>query len=305
MSEFPRGEAPGNPDGGEDIARGAGRSAAGAESRAGGAGTETASAAGTRDRTGDGAGAGEAGFENAPGTDALPSMEDTQASAAGGASGEGRPGSTDTPAGQAGVNIPGLPGLPGGAPRQGAPASNGSDGTGGGAYGRNPGQVVTVQGRGQGSGRDTRQNSRSGTLTPGEQVAILDGKLERSMGEFDTMILEEQAARRRAQREQGQSEPTRTASAAGAVEGESGKEGGFGREIGGGRYSVGGGMGGVGSGRAAQNTAKYPPPSDIPSGNDDDVVARQLREAAMREPDPAVREKLWAEYRKYKGIKQP
>ena len=33
-----------------------------------------------------------------------------------------------------------------------------------------------------------------------------------------------------------------------------------------------------------------------------DIVARQLREAAMREPDPAVREKLWDEYRKYKGI---
>jgi hypothetical protein len=63
-------------------------------------------------------------------------------------------------------------------------------------------------------------------------------------------------------------------------------------------------MGGVGggSGEIPQDTAKYPPPKDIPSGNDDDVVARQLREAAMREEDPAVREKLWDEYRKYKGI---
>jgi hypothetical protein len=70
---------------------------------------------------------------------------------------------------------------------------------------------------------------------------------------------------------------------------------------------VGGGMGGVtgGGGSVPQNTAKYPPPADIPNGNNDDVVARQLREAAMREPDAAVREKLWAEYRKYKGIKQP
>ena len=76
-----------------------------------------------------------------------------------------------------------------------------------------------------------------------------------------------------------------------------------------GGYSVGGGMPGAdmpGSGggysNIPQNTAKYPPPADIPSGTDDDVVARQLREAAMREPDPAVREKLWAEYRKYKGV---
>ena len=43
------------------------------------------------------------------------------------------------------------------------------------------------------------------------------------------------------------------------------------------------------------------PPEDIPSGNDDDVVARQIREAAMRETDPDLREKLWEEYRRYKN----
>lgn len=43
-------------------------------------------------------------------------------------------------------------------------------------------------------------------------------------------------------------------------------------------------------------------PADIPSGADDDVVARQLREAAEAETDPVVKEKLWDEYRKYKNI---
>ena len=43
----------------------------------------------------------------------------------------------------------------------------------------------------------------------------------------------------------------------------------------------------------------------ISSGNDDDIVARQLREAAMQEPDPDIREALWNEYRKYKGIEIP
>ena len=41
-------------------------------------------------------------------------------------------------------------------------------------------------------------------------------------------------------------------------------------------------------------------PKDIPDGSDDDIVARQLREAAMKEQDPELREKLWDEYRKYK-----
>ena len=38
----------------------------------------------------------------------------------------------------------------------------------------------------------------------------------------------------------------------------------------------------------------------MPDGSDDDVVAKQIREAAMTETDPELREKLWEEYRKYK-----
>ena len=52
----------------------------------------------------------------------------------------------------------------------------------------------------------------------------------------------------------------------------------------------------------SQNTESFPPPEDIPSGRDDDVVARQLREAAMSEPDPELREALWDEYRNYTGL---
>lgn len=38
---------------------------------------------------------------------------------------------------------------------------------------------------------------------------------------------------------------------------------------------------------------------EIESGYDD-IVARQLREAAEKETDPELKEKLWEEYRKYK-----
>ena len=44
-----------------------------------------------------------------------------------------------------------------------------------------------------------------------------------------------------------------------------------------------------------------PPPPDRPDARDDDVVARQLREAAMAETDPELREQLWEEYRRYKS----
>ena len=36
------------------------------------------------------------------------------------------------------------------------------------------------------------------------------------------------------------------------------------------------------------------------SGEDDDIVARQLREAAENETDPELKEKLWQEYEEYK-----
>ena len=50
----------------------------------------------------------------------------------------------------------------------------------------------------------------------------------------------------------------------------------------------GGGQGGQGA-------------NDLPDAKDDDIIARQLREAAMAEQDPELREKLWEEYRRYKG----
>jgi len=54
-----------------------------------------------------------------------------------------------------------------------------------------------------------------------------------------------------------------------------------------------------GSGGVGKDDIDVPP--DIPSGRDDDIVAQQIREAAMKETDPVIREKLWDDYRKYKG----
>lgn len=55
------------------------------------------------------------------------------------------------------------------------------------------------------------------------------------------------------------------------------------------------GRGGIGE----RNT--HSPPPGTPDGHDDDIVARQLREAAESEPDPELRERLWEEYRAYKN----
>ncbi|MCG8368918.1 MAG: hypothetical protein MJA32_00235, partial [Proteobacteria bacterium] len=67
--------------------------------------------------------------------------------------------------------------------------------------------------------------------------------------------------------------------------------------------SAAGEVGGVGS-LDAQEVAKRTP-DDIEAVIDDDVVAKQIREAALAEEDPELRERYWEEYRKYKGMSSP
>jgi len=56
-------------------------------------------------------------------------------------------------------------------------------------------------------------------------------------------------------------------------------------------------------GSASDNPSGIPSdiPDDIPDGSDDDVIARQLREAAEQEQDPELKKKLWQEYKRYKN----
>jgi hypothetical protein len=56
--------------------------------------------------------------------------------------------------------------------------------------------------------------------------------------------------------------------------------------------------GGSGAGQSAGSSSR-PGNVELDTG-DDDVVARQLREAAEKETDPELKRKLWEEYRKYK-----
>ncbi len=56
------------------------------------------------------------------------------------------------------------------------------------------------------------------------------------------------------------------------------------------------------SDRDGANVANIP--DDIPiDGSGDDMVAEQIREMAMQEQDPVLREALWEEYRMHTGIR--
>ncbi len=173
--------------------------------------------------------------------------------------------------------------------------------------------------------------------TDDEKIALLDAELSSSLSEFDEKLLREQkelAEKSRSTSAGGSGEQAQHGEGASGKAGEGEGEnaaGGSGGESGksGGESSAGGARGdgeserqaesGQQSGTAGEGAAgneqvasaggasgdgrqagKIATPPDIPDGKDDDIVARQLREAAENEQDPELRAKLWEEYRKYK-----
>ena len=150
---------------------------------------------------------------------------------------------------------------------------------------------------------------QAGEQTVDEQVAVLDAELSAGLGEFDEMLLREQERVRAAAPMQdsagGVGSGTGDAGTAEGAEGVEGTDGESGAESGDGSDGADGDDGSVSHGGGAGSGAQRQggsqgAPADIPDGSDDDVVARQLREAAEKETDPELKKKLWEEYRKYK-----
>lgn len=258
--------------------------------------------------------AGEPGFGDAGGDDGLPSMEDSLPTF----DEPENQGQQTAQSGDAGGNSGNDQSSQGGAGAQSTQDGNMAEGSSGAGAGAGGTQTAQSGDYGQPEGTPQAVGTRAdgglepfpgseGTLTRAEQVAILDRQLEQSTSEFDGIIMDAQMEQRdRDRQRESEQQASAAAAAGGGYEGAGSGNSPY-RENGGmGGGSVGGGMGGVSrSTQAPQNPAKFEPPEDIPSGSDDDVVARQLREAAMREPDPEVRERLWNEYRKYKGLEIP
>ena len=144
---------------------------------------------------------------------------------------------------------------------------------------------------------------QAGERTVDEQIAGLDAELSAGLGEFDDMLLREQdrvrAAAPMTDAAGGGAGGADGASGAEGAEGDAGEEGQAGTES---DESGDGSTGkGAGAGPGTQRKGgRQGTPPDIPDGSDDDVVARQLREAAEKETDPELKKKLWEEYRKYK-----
>jgi len=140
----------------------------------------------------------------------------------------------------------------------------------------------------------------------GDEVAALDRQLNASLNEFDAKLLKEmdeirgesaekmrdlaqeaaEAAKRL--RERGVDVNTSGSESSEASEETETEQGTEGAKT---ASSEASRQGGKGSGGKEQDRAGY---------EDDDIVARQLREAAENETDPELKEKLWKEYHEYK-----
>jgi hypothetical protein len=204
----------------------------------------------------------------------------------------------------------GMPG--GGMPDGGASGSSGSSGDsdGGGAGGSSGGGSGDSGGGGVGGVESIAGVPMPGGVGefPGEgsgsgDAEALEKELDKSIGDFDEVLMEEQ--------EQVQSVGRNTE----GFDGTGGRGSGAGISLG---EQAEGGMGsGGGSGGAPIAGQEQPKPvastmseeeiaartpDDIEVIIDSDIVAKQLREAALAEDDPELRERLWEEYRKYNGL---
>jgi hypothetical protein len=144
--------------------------------------------------------------------------------------------------------------------------------------------------------------------TPAEQLARLESEFDSSLGDFDQMLLQEQARIKAATPAGGSGAAGgQSGSGAGAGPGganrdqhrsSSGAQAGTDTSTGVDFDGEAGPQPGGPGGRPGTPASSQPP--DLPDGSDDDVVARQLREAAEKEQDPELRRRLWEEYRRYK-----
>ena len=167
-----------------------------------------------------------------------------------------------------------------------------SESSGGASAGGDPadGEESAVQGTG-GAGEVAEFPTESSE----ERAERLGKELDKSIGGFDEVLMEEQG--------QISSVGRSTEGFGDGVEGDGGISLGeqSGRSTGGITIANNGALPESPIGDMTDEQIRERTPEDIPVMVDDDIIARQLREAALSEEDPALRERLWEEYRKYSG----
>ena len=193
------------------------------------------------------------------------------------------------------------------------PVGTGGTGGAGSAQGENACDPNATGGYGGPDEQCTGEGAGGVGQYPGEsdaeRTARLEKTLEESVGGFDEVLADEQ----REISSVGRNTEGFGGSGGGAGSGRVG----LGKQATGGEGSGGGSGGGAGGGASVATPAeereasvgglseeeiKSRTPDDIPDLVSEDIVAKQLREAALSEDDPELRERLWDEYRLYNDL---
>lgn len=149
-----------------------------------------------------------------------------------------------------------------------------------------------------------------------DRVAALDRQLKESLASFDEMLLKEMDKIRTASGDKMRGLAREAAAAARGIKESEEKQQPAGESQGEDTAQAPGASKDKDSGVQDAKTGTQARPSGSTSGKedstrltgrgpdsssqDDDIVARQLREAAEKETDPVLKEKLWKEYEEYK-----
>ena len=150
----------------------------------------------------------------------------------------------------------------------------------------------------QGGAQSGGQPPAGSPATGDEAASALDQELDGALGEFDRQMREEME--RLAEETANAEREGSRAAGGGSGSDSSGGSANESKPSDGGSTEEGGDSSGAVGGSGPGATGSDRVPDDVGDGSDDDIVARQLREAAMTEEDPELREKLWEEYRRYK-----
>jgi hypothetical protein len=237
----------------------------------------------------------------------LPDGGPPQAGEAGGESGSEKGGARDASAGSPGEQD-GAAAASGGAQAGGMPEASGAGGGGSGdpsdvfdrSLGDFDGEIareragIASAGKGSSRGAAQRESSDAGEVKAAGRGAGLPGDAEDIESDGNGSLSGGAGRGTQAGAEQ----------AGGVASSGQGSEGGEGDAGQAGSANEGGGQGEAASGQSDVGKAAEIP-ADIPAdGTGEDQVARQIREAAMAEKDPKVRDALWEQYRRHTGIKK-
>jgi hypothetical protein len=189
-----------------------------------------------------------------------------------------------------------------GSSRTASAGANGTGAAGAGADAEPAGSGSSGTDATAGTQRAGSADAGAGASTPGERRAGIDSQLDSSLGRFDEQLRREQqrTANERDSHAAARANESVVDATVNSEERREKDRDDIRRDRSGDLQSAAADATGTSTDTNRSMGGNGADARPIPSGADDDIVARRLRRAAETETDPELKEKLWKEYLDYK-----